>query len=193
MNLLTHCLEMEEVLDYRNLSDRLQSFDSWPLSSEVSTTKLAEAGFFYTNFGDIVECPYCHIEGHQWNPEDDPRFDHASWSPTCPFIINGGDTRIEQQPWDIIENRSESRNDVSPLELILQQEPRNENPVIVCSSEVAHPIQEKDLCKICYSNIIEVLVVPCGHLVFCLQCSPSLDKCPLCRQVIWNKVRAYLP
>lgn len=203
--LLTQHLEMEQVADYRNLSDRLESFESWPSSKAILVTKLAEAGFYYTTLGDIVACPYCNIEGYHWEPEDDPKSDHASWSPTCPFIINGGDTGTEYEPWDIIENRPDSEIEVPPLQIESEQQPREEYPsyavlenVVPEVEQVSSPrqpadVQEKDLCKICYSSIIQVLVIPCGHLAFCLKCSPSLDKCPLCRQTIWNKVRAYIP
>jgi hypothetical protein len=52
----------------------------------------------------------------------------------------------------------------------------------------------KDLrtCKICMDNEIGVVFLPCGHLICCVQCAPSLRDCPLCRQSIHGTVKTYM-
>ncbi|XP_035215076.1 putative inhibitor of apoptosis isoform X2 [Stegodyphus dumicola] len=49
------------------------------------------------------------------------------------------------------------------------------------------------LCKICMDKEVGVVFLPCGHLLACISCAPSLKLCPMCRKVIKATVRAYLP
>jgi len=41
-----------------------------------------------------------------------------------------------------------------------------------------------DLCKICYENVIDCVLLPCGHLVSCVHCSKNLQQCPVDRSKI---------
>lgn len=47
-------------------------------------------------------------------------------------------------------------------------------------------------CKICMSNEVGVVFLPCGHLLSCRLCASSLQICPLCRSVIKGRVRTFL-
>ncbi|MGH0192253.1 UNVERIFIED_CONTAM: hypothetical protein FKN15_020077 [Acipenser sinensis] len=51
---------------------------------------------------------------------------------------------------------------------------------------------EEYLCKICMDNKINVVLLPCGHLVSCLQCASALNRCPICRVSLQSYVRTYL-
>lgn len=42
-------------------------------------------------------------------------------------------------------------------------------------------------CKICMSEEVGVVFLPCGHLLTCVMCAPALSTCPLCRQPIRGK------
>lgn len=75
-----------ESLDFTKYEDRLKSFINWP-NQDVTKEVLAKAGFYYKNRNDVVQCPFCHIEGYQWLAGDDPMEDHRSWSPRCPFVM----------------------------------------------------------------------------------------------------------
>jgi len=48
------------------------------------------------------------------------------------------------------------------------------------------------LCKICYKEEMKVAFVPCGHVVSCIQCALTIDKCALCRHPISMAMRVYL-
>ncbi|KAL1492134.1 hypothetical protein ABEB36_012622 [Hypothenemus hampei] len=76
-----------ENIDFRKNEDRLKSYDNWPIK-EISKEVLAKAGFYYTNYNDVVRCPFCSLEMHRWIPQDDPMEDHRRFSPTCPFVTN---------------------------------------------------------------------------------------------------------
>lgn len=49
-------------------------------------------------------------------------------------------------------------------------------------------------CKVCFSADVEILFLPCRHLVCCETCEPSVDDCPLstCGKHILGHVRVYL-
>ncbi|KAG8229322.1 hypothetical protein J437_LFUL007130 [Ladona fulva] len=52
--------------------------------------------------------------------------------------------------------------------------------------------RESHLCKVCLDNEVGVVFLPCGHLVSCVHCAPSLKDCPVCRRSIGACVRTYL-
>lgn len=133
-------------------------------TSPLSPEKLARAGFFYLNYQDVVQCPSCNIEGYKWEKDDDPWQDHANWSPNCPFIK--GDNKPVDIPPNVEKATIQSTNLQSTDEL---------------------------LCKVCYSKAIEVLLVPCGHLAGCMSCANVMERCPFCRGIVQQKIRAYIP
>lgn len=47
-------------------------------------------------------------------------------------------------------------------------------------------------CKICMVSEVEIVFVPCGHLLSCVMCSTALSSCPLCRTSIKGRVRTFL-
>lgn len=53
-------------------------------------------------------------------------------------------------------------------------------------------IDDQRACKICYAEEMGVVFLPCGHLVACVNCAPSLKTCAVCRKPFSATVRAYL-
>ena len=53
-------------------------------------------------------------------------------------------------------------------------------------------LKEARICKICMDNEVGVVFLPCGHLISCVNCAPSLKYCPMCRQSIDGKVKTYM-
>ena len=47
-------------------------------------------------------------------------------------------------------------------------------------------------CKICLSSHIQILFLPCRHLVCCEKCSGCLRHCPICRREILGEVRTFM-
>lgn len=58
--------------------------------------------------------------------------------------------------------------------------------------EEVRRLKEARLCKICMDEEVGVVFLPCGHLVTCVNCAPSLNDCPVCRQLIKATVRTFL-
>ena len=46
-------------------------------------------------------------------------------------------------------------------------------------------------CKICMDNDVQVTFVPCGHLVVCESCALGMKLCPICRLEVQETVRTY--
>jgi len=52
----------------------------------MSVNKLAAAGFFFTNRGEVVRCAFYGVEVEQWAEGDYVFKDHQRWSPSCAFV-----------------------------------------------------------------------------------------------------------
>ncbi|KAJ0242836.1 hypothetical protein HA466_0201040 [Hirschfeldia incana] len=48
--------------------------------------------------------------------------------------------------------------------------------------------QEKNLCKVCFEDSVNVLLLPCKHLVLCSACSNKCNQCPICRELIKRRI-----
>lgn len=53
-------------------------------------------------------------------------------------------------------------------------------------------LNEINNCKICFSNKMDVLCQPCGHLCICSNCSKRCLKCPICRKNIKKYVKVFM-
>ncbi|XP_053384541.1 baculoviral IAP repeat-containing protein 3-like [Mercenaria mercenaria] len=71
--------------DYSHYADRLISFARWFHRRPDSAT-LSQAGFFFTNQGDLVRCFQCGIGLKDFSPDDDPLLEHVRHSRQCPFL-----------------------------------------------------------------------------------------------------------
>ncbi|XP_050983486.1 E3 ubiquitin-protein ligase XIAP-like isoform X1 [Labeo rohita] len=52
-------------------------------------------------------------------------------------------------------------------------------------------LQREKLCKVCMDSDINIVFIPCGHLVTCQKCSEPLNKCPICCAAITQKIKTY--
>ncbi|KAK4875769.1 hypothetical protein RN001_012191 [Aquatica leii] len=54
-------------------------------------------------------------------------------------------------------------------------------------------MSDSQLCVVCKANPREVILLPCGHVCLCEDCSDEiLELCPICREVIEKRTAAYL-
>eukprot|EP00392_Amoebophrya_sp_AT5.2_P002362 g2367.t1 len=52
--------------------------------------------------------------------------------------------------------------------------------------------EEDNLCKVCFENPIDTVILDCGHQVVCQNCSTDIGSlCPLCRNPIARIIRTY--
>lgn len=47
-------------------------------------------------------------------------------------------------------------------------------------------------CKICMSEPVECVFLPCGHCMACTTCGPRQMKCPMCQLPIEETTRIYM-
>jgi E3 ubiquitin-protein ligase MUL1 len=53
---------------------------------------------------------------------------------------------------------------------------------------------ESQQCVVCCENQREIILLPCGHVCLCENCSERIeDYCPVCRTAIETKATAYIP
>ena len=50
---------------------------------------------------------------------------------------------------------------------------------------------EESLCKVCFETEMDVLLMPCRHLVVCQKCAALINSCPTCRGQIGSIERVY--
>jgi len=48
-----------------------------------------------------------------------------------------------------------------------------------------------NLCKVCYDQPINSVLLRCGHVAICFECSKHLDKCPICRSEIQEVIQTF--
>ena len=65
---------------------RLETFKHWPKPHIVTAQSLAQAGFYYTNRNDIVECAFCLGKIYNWKVGDNAVEEHRRLFPNCSFI-----------------------------------------------------------------------------------------------------------
>lgn len=61
------------------------------------------------------------------------------------------------------------------------------------SEEKLHRLMDALTCKICMDNQIDVVFLPCAHVVACTECAARVDRCPLCRSQFTQAQKLYLP
>jgi baculoviral IAP repeat-containing protein 7/8 len=152
---------------------RLESyFEKWPKSLKQTPDQLSDAGFFYSGTGDGVICFYNGCSLKDWTENDDPWKEHAYWFENCPYVLLKKGKEFVQM---VISEFKCMQIDEK------QQEEENTNT----------ENENKELCKICYEQIRNICLLPCGHVIICLDCSLNLVKCPICRTMIEEKKKIF--
>ena len=54
-------------------------------------------------------------------------------------------------------------------------------------------MKDAPICKICMDNEVDLVLLPCGHLISCVNCAHKLKDCPVCRHFIKRIVRTFMP
>ena len=72
--------------EYTFYSERLSTYTCWPIQITQTKDSLARAGFWYTGFGDKVQCFSCGIALMKWAVNDDPWKEHETFSKDCQYL-----------------------------------------------------------------------------------------------------------
>lgn len=85
----THNGELESdnvAADWSVMKNRVNSFQRFPYSEDISAQRLARAGFYFTGEGDSVRCFSCSATVQNWSRGDTPLERHQQASPDCRFL-----------------------------------------------------------------------------------------------------------
>uniref|UniRef100_T1L628 RING-type domain-containing protein n=2 Tax=Tetranychus urticae TaxID=32264 RepID=T1L628_TETUR len=143
---------------YVTIESRLATFKDWP-NPAITPLELAEAGFFYSGQSDLVTCFHCANSLLEWIKNDNAWVNHALFSPCCTFIYIMCGVRF-------IESVTGRNDSVRPV--ITKVEPAN----------------SRYTCKVCLEKEVGCCFYPCDHAVTCIDCTPGVATCPLCRSFV---------
>lgn len=164
---------------------------------------------------DHVRCFWCKATLLCWEESDIIAEEHMRIRPDCPFArktVNRPPTATEKHEainlWkdtqrvkyvrrhgipphivyaaleDIYDNIYPFPDSQGLLEAVARV---LENSVVTCKPE-----SRIDSCKVCLTNQVSVLFVPCGHLACCMPCSKAFNSCPVCKGKVRGRVVARL-
>lgn len=92
-------------------------------------------------------------------------------------------------PANTVEDMGILENISIPAYLEHQIMPRTDVTAEMGAAATAFSHVEDMICKICMVNKIDVVLLPCNHMVACTSCLLSLQNCPICRQNILYVIR----
>lgn len=167
--------------EYVLVAARLRSFISkWPIPIQQPPEQLSEAGFFYEGTKDRVLCFQCGGGLEDWDVADNVWEQHAKWYPSCEFMLH------KRGPNDIdCSLKQHSLRKLSPEISASVVEERFSSTRLPCEND-------QMLCKICFTNEMNMVLLPCRHVVACVDCSLTLDKCAVCQQEIEGSVKIFI-
>lgn len=201
----SHGSERPNFPEYSIEAARLRSFEDWPKSMTQKPEKLADAGFFYTLKGDGVICFQCGGDLSQWEKGDDPWIEHALWYGKCKYLLLLKGSEYVNEIKERFGKRSNGKTDESgnptssehsEPEKICSNNKINcsDNSMTLLTNKLKNvTLNETRACRICYTNEYNTAFSPCGHIVACVKCAISQNKCPLCMIPFEKILRIYLP
>ena len=178
---------------------RLNTFASWPKNHIVRAERLAKAGnwyafssivaspfilfpgFYYTGTLDKVTCIYCRGSMQDWQPGDDAFTEHRRHFGTRCRFIRGEITSNVPIP-------------EAPIAVVQAQAASTEPPIDRQTEQLRQEIQElnrQKACKVCLDNPIEIILIPCRHVIACKSCAERVSSCPICRSEIGTRLEIY--
>lgn len=206
--------------NYASPEARLRSYEMWPIALKLKPNMLSDAGFFYTGKGDQTICFHCGGGLKDWEESDEPWVEHARWFSKCSYVLmvkgkdfvdevcgrknteeekekqEGGDEVGDIRPTTSVTSRTstsskECVNKSLEARPVASSSSSSESSALSSTSSSSSPSDSR-LCKICYTDEMGVVFLPCGHLVACVKCALSLTTCAVCRQPVTATVRAFL-
>ena len=119
----------------------------------------------YGRHFDAVQCFSCKKGLFDWQPTDDPWLEHEKVSPQCHFLAEKKNRKFYQSLKRHLTSSIESDH---------------------------HSGCERMLCKICLTAEMNILFLPCAHLVSCEDCTLQIANCPLCRRRIDSTLKIFI-
>ena len=181
---------------YQLYEHRLSSFidRSWPISLHQNEVTMANAGFFYSGYGDIVICAFCGLYLHRWLPNDEPITEHKKFNRNCKVVslfqndnqstiqYHGLFMKIKSVCYNVITFLISTFSNLKNLIYFYFQKK---------FSSKFFGVSFHSLCKICFNEESNALLLPCHHVSTCHLCTICINVCPICRCEIKSIIKVY--
>ncbi|RZD34249.1 MAG: hypothetical protein CXT79_02990 [Thaumarchaeota archaeon] len=210
----------QDLASHEERAETFKKF-MWPIGLKQKPNMLSEAGFFYTGSSDKVICFYCNGGLQNWEPRDSPLEEHAKYYPDCGFLNlcmppgyvskfhdrnfhNSLALRIMNQFKSVsaspvcsdisdTSSKNNTRLSVSQDGRFGSENTRSRSLCrIVLDKILRRRPKNSQLCKICHEHSLQVVFLPCSHLIGCPDCSVHLTKCPICRDDVKYFLRVFM-
>ncbi|XP_059147839.1 mucin-2-like [Physella acuta] len=173
--------------------------------SEQDKTILANAGIM--RIRQKLRCYWCNCK-LEIASVSDVKLNHSTKSPACRFSEDLFCATTTSDETENLSTRfdpsSHQTCDIDPVVLALLEQGYTEDDdvnamessfttAIEQMAEKNEQLRKRMVCKICYENKMNVLLLPCGHLVGCLICVARLETCPVCRSKFQWRVLVNIP
>ena len=180
----------------------------WPIGLSQTAQQMASAGFFYRGFCDEVFCFHCGGGIRKWKVNDDPWIEHNKFYPLCSSILvknklksslgseeiySNGSMRYSDVERDVTVNQKHAQTENKEEESVIKPEDQKNKCIVTLENllEENNKLKNDRLCKICFQNDANIVIIPCGHIITCNNCIMSLEICPICRHEILTCVKSY--
>ncbi|XP_076037223.1 baculoviral IAP repeat-containing protein 7-like [Oratosquilla oratoria] len=89
--------------------------------------------------------------------------------------------RLQSQDRSITDANVEMKGSLAPT-----------REVIVDCKEELERLKESRMCKVCMDCEMDVVFLPCAHMVACASCAVALSTCPICRRDIKYTIKPFM-
>jgi len=106
-----------------------------------------------------------------------------------PLLKNSPKQEPMPKPPQDEETKSKEKSESEKMDIEL---PKNSSKDLKSPEEELQQLKDQRLCKVCFVEERNVAFLPCGHLICCVNCVPSLKDCPYCRQPITGTLKTFM-
>ncbi|XP_018407235.1 PREDICTED: baculoviral IAP repeat-containing protein 7-B-like [Cyphomyrmex costatus] len=186
--------------EYKSYVARLKSFANWPLTNiHNNIEKMAVAGLFYTGTYDVVMCYQCGGGLLAWEPNYDPLIEHIKFYRYCPYVCLIHKSipppiKLFEEFQKLCEDVAKSFLNLTDLKVSVDNKSSYKNIVkrFLNLTKLKGSVDDKSFCKICFEKDLEVLFLPCRHLMACEKCAQNVTECSICQMVVKLALRVYI-
>ena len=168
-------ITINDCTNYRYQSNRLYSMLTTDFCVSVSPYDLSEHGFYWSGQSDNCVCVFCRLEVREWESGDSAEYEHRRWNPNCVFINKRsvGNVSIGK------ELDQDTRYKIRDQEICLS------GPYKIATAVNL-------LCLLCGIKHVEMVYLPCGHMITCRSCVEKKTNCIRCGVTFVAYVHAFL-
>jgi hypothetical protein len=111
---------------------------------------------------------------------------------TVPRLTSNSTASINSQHDEPKQNIVKDKMDQEKMDTTPTIKPKEEDTIEAAQlKEENERLKNERLCVVCLDKVKNIIFLPCAHLAACLECSFSLQNCPMCRTKIQATVRTF--